>query len=63
MRLNYKKKLSGLKIKYKGNKKFDEKLVCLRDGYIKQLIFDESLRRSDNNKKGQKTISSFFKKR
>ena len=64
MKTNYKRKVNGLKLKYKDDKKkCNEKVICLRDKYIKELIFDDSLRVSENSKKGQKTISSFFKKR
>ena len=37
-----------------------EKIQKLRDSYVKKLIFDDALRISNNNKKGQKTIRSFF---
>ena len=33
----------------------------LRDGIVKKLIFENSLRVSDNSKKGLRTINSFFK--
>ncbi len=47
--------------KYKQDKeKQKEKIQKLRDGYVKKLIFDDALRISNNNKKGQKTIKSFF---
>ena len=47
--------------KYKEDKeKQKEKIQKLRDNYVKKLIFDDSLRISNNNKQGQKTIKSFF---
>ena len=47
--------------KYKNDlEKQKEKIQKLRDGYVKKLIFDDALRISNNSKKGQKTIRSFF---
>ena len=47
--------------KFKQDKlKQKEKIQKLRDKYVKKLIFDDSLRISNNNKQGQKTIKSFF---
>ena len=42
--------------------KFVEKRQQLREKIVKQLVFDDSLRVSDNSKKGNNVITSFFKK-
>ena len=44
------------------DKKIKEKITNLRDSIVKKLIFEDSLRVSDNSKKGLRTINSFFKK-
>ena len=41
--------------------KLNNKITELRDSIVKKLIFEESLRVSDNSKKGLRTINSFFK--
>ena len=57
----YKQKLNQLKIKYKDNQdKFIEKKTKLRDDNVKEIIFNDALRTSNNNKTGQKSITSFF---
>ena len=43
-------------------KKLIEKTTKLRDDYVKEIVFNDSLRISDNNKTGQKSITSFFGK-
>lgn len=58
----YKQKLGMLKIKYKDDdKKFIEKKEKLRNDLVKEIVFNDSLRICKNEKKGQKSITSFFK--
>tara|TARA_Y100001958_G_scaffold14626_1_gene8952 strand:- start:101 stop:1996 length:1896 start_codon:yes stop_codon:yes gene_type:complete len=60
----YKKDLRIIEEKYSDSeKKIAEKTTVLRDKMVKKIIFEESLRKSDNAKKGQKSISSFFSKK
>ena len=57
----YNKQLKIINSKYaKDKKKLIEKITKLRDDIVKKIIFENSLRISDNAKKGQRTISSFF---
>ena len=59
----YKKDLRILEEKYNdSDKKIIEKTTTLRDKMVKKIIFEDALRKSDNAKKGQKSISSFFGK-
>ena len=59
----FKQKLRQVEIKYKDDKKkLIEKTTKLRDDYVKEIVFNDSLRISDNNKTGQKSITSFFGK-
>ena len=59
----YKQKLKQLEIKYKDNeKKLIEKTTKLRDDNVKEIVFNAALRISNNNKTGQKSITSFFGK-
>ena len=59
----FKQKLRQVQIKYKDDKKkLIEKTTKLRDDYVKEIVFNDSLRISDNNKTGQKSITSFFGK-
>ena len=59
---NYKREYNKIQNKYSGDdKKLKEKITKLRDGIVKKLIFENSLRVSDNSKKGLRTINSFFK--
>ena len=56
----YKKDLRIIEEKYSDSeKKIIEKTTVLRDKMVKKIIFEESLRKSDNAKKGQRSISSF----
>ena len=58
----YKQKLGMLKIKYKDDdKKFIEKKEKLRNDFVKEIVFNDSLRICKNEKKGQQSITSFFK--
>jgi DNA polymerase elongation subunit (family B) len=56
----YKKDLKIIEEKYNTSEKISEKTTVLRDKMVKKIIFDDSLRKSDNAKKGQRSISSFF---
>ena len=56
----YKKDLKIIEEKYNTSEKISEKTTVLRDKMVKKIIFDDSLRTSDNAKKGQRSISSFF---
>lgn len=57
----YQQKLKQVNIKYKGdNKKSKDKKTKLRDDMVKDIVFNDSLRISNNSKKGQKSITSFF---
>lgn len=38
-----------------------EKETVLRNKIVKELLFDNTLRITDNAKKGQKTLTTFFK--
>ena len=61
---NYNRKYNTILNKYEDdNKKINEKITQLRDSVVKKLIFEDSLRVSDNSKKGLQTINSFFKKK
>ena len=64
----YKNKVKGfnrkcrmLERKYKGNekKRYDQEMK-FRNAEVKNLIFDEYLRQSNNAKSGQRSIKSFF---
>ena len=58
----YTKKYNILIKKYKNNSdKLNEKITKLRDDMVKDIIFNDILRINDNKKKGQKSITSFFK--
>ena len=58
---NYIKKLNNIKKKYKNdNKKLQEKTITLRDDITKDIIFNDILRINENNKNGQKSITSFW---
>jgi DNA polymerase elongation subunit (family B) len=58
----YKQDLTAINIKFEGNEvKIIEKTKVLRDKIVKKIIFDDSLRKSENAKNGQRAISSFFK--
>ena len=41
--------------------KRQEKEATLRNKIVKELLFDNTLRITDNAKKGQKTLTTFFK--
>ena len=57
----YKKDLRIIEEKYSDSeKKIEDKTTALRDKMVKKIIFDDSLRKSENAKKGQRSISSFF---
>ena len=57
----YKKDLRIIEEKYNdSDKKIEDKTTALRDKMVKKIIFDDSLRKSENAKKGQRSISSFF---
>ena len=57
----YKKDLRIIEEKYSDSeKKITDKTTTLRDKMVKKIIFDDSLRKSENAKKGQRSISSFF---
>ena len=58
---NYVKKLNNIEKKYKNdNKKLQEKTIKLRDDITKDIIFNDILRINENNKNGQKSITSFW---
>ena len=58
---NYNKKYNGILTKYKDNEdKIKEKITKLRDDMVKTIIFEDSLRKSENSKKGLRTIQTFF---
>ena len=62
IKLNYKREYNKIQNKYSDDdKKLKEKITKLRDGIVKKIIFENSLRVSDNSKKGLRTINSFFK--
>jgi len=42
--------------------KFEKKRQDMREAIVKQLVFDDALRISENAKKGNRAITSFFKK-
>ena len=57
----YNKDLRIIEEKYNdSDKKIEDKTTALRDKMVKKIIFDDSLRKSENAKKGQRSISSFF---
>ena len=57
----YKQDLAGIKIKFVGDEiKIVEKTRVLRDKTVKKIIFEDSLRKYENDKNGQRSISSFF---
>ena len=59
---NYEREYCKILNKYSDDdKKLKEKITNLRDSIVKKLIFEDSLRVSDNSKKGLRTINSFFK--
>ena len=61
---NYNRKYNTILNKYEDdNKKINEKIRQLRDSIVKKLIFEDSLRVSDNSKKGLQSINSFFKQK
>jgi DNA polymerase elongation subunit (family B) len=43
--------------------KFEDKLAKLRNKEIKKLLFDEYLRKTNNEKEGLRSITSFFSKK
>ena len=59
IKAKYEKDLRIIHSKY-ADKKIIEKTTVLRDKMVKMIIFEDSLRKSDNAKKGQRSISSFF---
>ena len=65
----YVRKENNIKNKYvddkgkKDEKKIEKKITELRNKYVKQLIFETSLRKANNSKKNQHSIMSFFKKK
>ena len=62
LKSQYTKKYNIFMIKYKNEpKKLNEKITKLRDDMVKDIIFNDILRINDNKKKGQKSITSFFK--
>ena len=62
LKSQYTKKYNIFMIKYKNDpKKLNEKITKLRDDMVKDIIFNDILRINDNKKKGQKSITSFFK--
>ena len=42
-------------------KKREDKETVLKNKIVKELLFDSTLRITDNAKKGQKTLTTFFK--
>jgi hypothetical protein len=42
--------------------KFEDRLDALRNKEIKELLFDEYLRVTNNKKTGNQSMTSFFKK-
>ena len=60
----YNKDLKILSVKYiDDEEKMIEKISTLRDKMVKKIIFDETLRKYNNAKNGQRSISSFFGKK
>jgi DNA polymerase elongation subunit (family B) len=65
----YARKEKNLHIKYVDDKgkvdmeKIEKKTKELRNKYVKELIFESSLRKANNSKKNQHSIMSFFKKK
>ena len=59
----YKKDLKIIEGKYDTEAKVIEKTTVLRDKMVKKIIFEDSLRTSENAKNGQRSISSFFGKK
>jgi DNA polymerase elongation subunit (family B) len=65
----YKRKEQSVCKKYvdekgiKDEEKIEKKITELRNKYVKQLIFETSLRKANNSKKNQHSIKSFFKKK
>ena len=65
----YKRKEQSICKKYvdekgvKDEEKIEKKITELRNKYVKQLIFETSLRKAINSKKNQHSITSFFKKK
>ena len=60
----YNKDLKILSVKYIDDEEMMiEKISTLRDKMVKKIIFDETLRKYNNAKNGQRSISSFFGKK
>ena len=61
MRASFIRKSKIIMINYKNDeKKKKSKLMALKNGMVKKVIFDNALRRAANNKSGQLTIHGFF---
>lgn len=61
IKLKYKREYNKIQNKYSDDdKKIKDKITKLRDGIVKKIIFEDALRKSDNSKKGLRTINSFF---
>ena len=60
-RQGFERKLRCLKRKYSNNeKKYEEEETKIRNKHVKKLIFDSIIRQANNNKTGQKTITTYF---
>jgi len=61
IKLKYKREYNKIQNKYSDDdNKLKDKITKLRDGIVKKIIFEDALRKSDNSKKGLRTINSFF---
>jgi DNA polymerase elongation subunit (family B) len=59
----FKKEIFDLKNEYvDDNKKYEEKLIKLKDKEVKILLFDKYLRETNNTKEGNQSVTSFFTK-
>jgi DNA polymerase elongation subunit (family B) len=58
---SYQRRINSIKRMYRDDyKKCNERIEKESNKHVKQLIFEEFLRRARNNKNGQKTIDKFF---
>jgi DNA polymerase elongation subunit (family B) len=59
----YKKEINGLKKEFiDDNKKYEEKLIKLKDKEVKILLFDKYLRETNNIKEKNQSITNYFTK-
>ena len=56
----WKKELADLKAKYPDAEQYKKKEDNLRNKEVKALLFDKYLRKTNNMKKGEQSITAFF---